>query len=424
MKKSGRPLRLLLAGNHSCGNRGDAAILRGLVDAIEEREPEAELTITSRFPTSSAFLLGRHVVPDWTYDWPDDAAIRPYRLKRRVVAAVPGLLRSAVERGGRRGWLLPRAVSDRIERLREYDAVVQVGGSFFVDLYGNRQYETPYCAILADRPLHLIGHSLGPFASPSSRRFAATLLTHAGNTVLREPVSRALIERDGLPLDRISMGADTAWLVRPGADRSDMRGWVRARAHARPAVAITLRDLEPFSTRLGIDQARYEQAYAQFCLTMIEHGHDIVAVSTCTGIEGYRDDRMPALRVAARVGRPDRFHVMMDEINDVELGHLLSACHLLVGTRLHSAIIALNFGTAAIALNYEHKSRGIMQALGVPEFAADLTDLLDSSLVERALAIAWDRDALGPKITQAVAVQRDIAGRSVTDMLQSIGKVL
>ena len=62
------------------------------------------------------------------------------------------------------------------------------------------------------------------------------------------------------------------------------------------------------------------------------------------------------------------------------MGKLLAACDLTVGTRLHSAIISMNFGTPAIAINYEHKSAGIMQQLGMPEMAVDIRHLLDGSL--------------------------------------------
>jgi hypothetical protein len=40
----------------------------------------------------------------------------------------------------------------------------------------------------------------------------------------------------------------------------------------------------------------------------------------------------------------------------------------------------MNFMTPAIAINYEHKSAGIMQQLGLPEMAVDIRHLLDGSL--------------------------------------------
>ena len=36
-------MKLLILGNHTCGNRGDSAILRGLLDAIYTLSPETLL---------------------------------------------------------------------------------------------------------------------------------------------------------------------------------------------------------------------------------------------------------------------------------------------------------------------------------------------------------------------------------------------
>ena len=41
-------MKLLILGNHTCGNRGDSAILRGLWDAINTLEPETEVDVMSR----------------------------------------------------------------------------------------------------------------------------------------------------------------------------------------------------------------------------------------------------------------------------------------------------------------------------------------------------------------------------------------
>ena len=54
-------MKLLILGNHTCGNRGDSAILRGLLDAINRLEPDAEVDVMSRYPVSSSWLLNRPV---------------------------------------------------------------------------------------------------------------------------------------------------------------------------------------------------------------------------------------------------------------------------------------------------------------------------------------------------------------------------
>lgn len=84
---------------------------------------------------------------------------------------------------------------------------------------------------------------------------------------------------------------------------------------------------------------------------ILEEGYQVIALSTCTGIDSYnKDDRMVALNLRQHVSDPDRYHVVMDELNDLEMGKILGACELTVGTRLHSAIISMNFATLRLPL--------------------------------------------------------------------------
>lgn len=57
-------MKLLILGNHTCGNRGDSAILRGLLNAINHLQPEVQVDVMSRYPVSSSWLLNRPVMGD------------------------------------------------------------------------------------------------------------------------------------------------------------------------------------------------------------------------------------------------------------------------------------------------------------------------------------------------------------------------
>ncbi|SUG32562.1 extracellular polysaccharide biosynthesis protein [Salmonella enterica subsp. arizonae] len=48
-------MKLLILGNHTCGNRGDSAILRGLLDAINHFQTEAQVDVMSRL--SGEFVM-------------------------------------------------------------------------------------------------------------------------------------------------------------------------------------------------------------------------------------------------------------------------------------------------------------------------------------------------------------------------------
>jgi colanic acid/amylovoran biosynthesis protein len=400
--------RILIVGNHTCGNRGDCAILRGLLECLKDVLPEGHIDVTSRFPTSSEYLLGRPLLPDTLNSYYLGAgkgrfgSIRALLLRRWVPWLLHGHLR-------RRWWAslarLPRHHRQYIEALRQYDMVIQVGGSFFVDLYGVTQYDQVSCALLAERPTYLLGHSVGPFGRTFFRKVSQDIMARVDALALREEVSARYMQASDIPQHKVRWASDTAWLVHPGEPVAIPR--------ARPAVAVTFRELAPFDKRLGVTQAQYETAFAELLDVVIEAGYRIEALSTCTAIDGYpKDDRMIALKVRARLRHPESFHVEMNELNDVQLGQRLGACVLTIGTRLHSAIISMNFGTPSVALNYEHKSEGIMKRLGVDDLAVPVTALLDGSLRSKVLALLADA-TLRPRVAAAVAREKAFAREAV-----------
>lgn len=424
-------MKLLILGNHTCGNRGDSAILRGLLDAINTLSPEAEVDMMSRYPVSSSWLLNRPVMGDPLYlqmkahnNAPGMVGRVKKVLRRRYQHQV--LLSRVTDSGKLRNIAIAQGVTDFVRLLSGYDAIIQVGGSFFVDLYGVTQFEHALCTFMAKKPIYMVGHSVGPFQAPAFNQMANYVFGHCDALFLRESVSLDLMKRSDIDTSKVEKGVDTAWLVDHHNDSFDasyaVQHWLNV-AQQQKTVAITLRELAPFDKRLGTTQEAYEKAFAGVVNRIIASGWQVMALSTCTGIDSYnKDDRMVALNLRDHIQDPSRYHVVMDELNDLEMGKLLGACDLTVGTRLHSAIISMNFGTPAIAINYEHKSAGIMQQLGMPEMAVDIRHLLNGDLEAMAADTLGQLSTLVPRLNEAVARERAAGLAMVESVLTRIGE--
>jgi len=421
-------MKLLILGNHTCGNRGDSAILRGLLDAIAVLEPEAEVDVMSRYPVSSSWLLNRPVMGDPLYSQMkqhNNAAGLMGRVKkvlrRRYQHQV--LLSRVTDSGKLRNIAIAQGFTDFVRLLAGYDAIIQVGGSFFVDLYGVPQFEHALCTFMAKKPLYMIGHSVGPFQDAQFNQLANYVFGHCDALILRERVSLELMEHSQITTAKVEQGVDTAWLV--DHDETFVPNYAVAHwldmAAKEKTVAITLRELAPFDKRLGTTQKAYEKAFAGVVNRIIDAGYQVLALSTCTGIDSYnKDDRMVALNLREHVSDPSRYHVVMDELNDLEMGKIFAACDLTVGTRLHSAIISMNFGTPAIAINYEHKSAGIMQQLGMSEMAIDIRHLLDGSLEAMVADTLGQLPALEQRLSDAVTHERQHGMEMVESVLKRV----
>lgn len=422
-------MKLLILGNHTCGNRGDSAILRGLIDAITTLDKSVEVDVMSRYPVSSAWLLGRPVLGDGLYKQMkqhNNAVGLMGRVKKvlRRKYQHQVLMAKATDSGRLRNISIPQGFIDFVKSLQKYDAIIQVGGSFFVDLYGVSQFEHALCSFMAKKPVYMVGHSVGPFQEPQFNHLASYAFRNAKALILRESVSLELMKQSNIDTSKVEQGVDTAWLVEHHDDTFvpsyAVEHWLKT-IKIKKTVAITLRELAPFDKRLGTTQKAYEQAFASVVNRVIEQGYQVLALSTCTGIDSYnKDDRMIALNLRQYINNPDQYHVVMDELNDLEMGKILAECELTVGTRLHSAIISMNFETPAIAINYEHKSAGIMQQLGMPEMAIDIRQLLDGSLQSVVMDVLGQLPAIKERLSHAVQAERENGLRMVESVLTRV----
>jgi len=408
-------MKLLLVGNHTCGNRGDGAILRGLIAELRKQEPSIELDIYSRFPVSSSYLLSENLQMDPLDEYHSSSGSFKERLWKKVSRRFLGY-RLAKQLKSKSFNNLPLHIKQHVNTLNQYDAVIQVGGSFFVDLYGPAQFEHALSALIAKKPLFLVGHSVGPFESKRYAQLANTVFSLVNELALREFISLEYIKKSAISDHKVTQGADTAWLV-PN-DQQELPSHLAKMFTIKPTIAITLRELAPFDNRLGVTQTAYETHFASLIDNLIKDGYQVALCSTCTGIDSYqRDDRMIALKVKALVNKKEFCHVVMDELNDIELGSFFNQCKLTIGTRLHSAIISMNFNTPAIALNYEHKSKGIMNQLNMPELSQDISSLFDGELLNVANKVLMDL----PSIKQKMKVQVKLEKQRACDM---VGRVL
>jgi colanic acid/amylovoran biosynthesis protein len=73
-----------------------------------------------------------------------------------------------------------------------------------------------------------------------------------------------------------------------------------------------------------------------------------------------------------------------------------------VGSRMHSAILALCAGTPTVALAYQPKTTGTFEAIGLDEFSLDIVSFTGGDLAERLRRALQFR----PRIQQAVAAAR------------------
>jgi len=415
------PIKLLLTGNATCANRGDSAIFRGLINEIESQCPGAQLTCCSRHPVASSVVLQRPLEPDWIYQSQLVSGSNVKKAKALLGKKWAHSKMLWMQKSKLLANLMrtPASAAEFNERIKDFDAVLHVGGSFFVDLYGVRQFDVMMACALSNKPVYLVGHSMGPFQISTVGKYARAFLPTVEKLFLRESVSRQMLVDANVDVSNVAEGSDTAWLMPESVDSSvfdaELRGCVK------PMVAVTVRKLAPFDKRLGITQQQYEENVASLLDSIIDKGFHIVGVSMCTGLGGYaHDDRLVADSVRQQLKNPSGMTVLWHEYNDLEVGGILKRCQLLLGTRLHSAILSLRYGTPTLALYYEHKSEGVLNQLGLSEWSVRLQDVAEPSTRELAVSILDNQTSARERVQKAVSDERTRASKMVASILRDI----
>jgi colanic acid/amylovoran biosynthesis protein len=402
---------VVVQGTTAC-NGGDAALLLAQLRTIEDALGPGPIVVFDQ----QAELVARHV------ELPANVEVRPmltgrppsggrwrwaFRLLRLRVAA------ACVARGrdsAARRAAPDTATLDALHLYRDADAVFTPGGTMLVDQYTllPRLVDAAIACRLG-ASFVMFTQTLGPFSRRIDRTLLRRVLRQAVLVLVRGEASRRTATRLGAPASRVAVVADPVFLF--ATTRSTTAPAATGVAPDTLAdVAVSVRDWPHFTTDPAQAQARYEASVAELTRHLVEQrGAHVTFRSTCQGVPGYAfDDAAVATRIVASLAPGVAEHCVVDREHHrpEELLALYGRADLVVATRLHAAILALDAGVPVLPIEYEPKTSEVFARLGHQWPVVDIGTLTASSLITALDALlaatADERDAL----RQAVAAER------------------
>ncbi len=396
-------VRVLIHNSDSPKNRGDRAILVGLIELVRRRWPHAEIWSLSQFRERDERWFGIRFLPQ-----------SPYSTK---LGQWLSLLRFA----------------------RTSDVVLWGGGEIMKD-YTNRLglvYWRIKLTALSAVNRRILGafQGIGPTTAASSKRAIAATVNRTKAFITRDEESRAKLESWGAKRPIVA-SYDPAVMGTPApfdadvekrlADSSDISA-----EFLRGAIGFGLRrwfhykqsGFLPAKYRRGYSDTEadspelvtYRQRVAELADRLVEeHGVNIVFFPM--HMDASEGDAEFADSVIALMRHGDRTRVLAADIfSSNEYAGIMGQLRFFVASRLHSAILATMANVPSFVLYYVDKGRLYFEQIGMQRYSAPIDSILEDGAVERLL------DTLRSLVGESAAVRAELTA-AISSMTADIEK--
>ncbi len=229
--------RLLIVsdiGGEETRHIGDEAMLEANLDAFRRLMPGVSITVVSRDPAWTAARYGVEAVAPFGFSRAAAARSERAALLEHLLADAR---RRATGNAANDSTIYP--ASDAVFRA---DALVVSGGGNLSSTWPDLFYERIALMQLAgiyEKPIVILGQTLGPRLEDDERRLLATVLRTARFVGLREIPSAALAKELGVPQERIWYQSDDAFSPEAN-DESVSISSPLTTLSARPCISVTI----------------------------------------------------------------------------------------------------------------------------------------------------------------------------------------
>lgn len=369
----------LIINAYSYHNAGDAAIMlstRALLRDLGARR----VRVSSRYADRESYRIHGVEPVEEILPYPERGVVAPaVRLLTLLLATVGALIVIALARFSSRAARLSAAVfARRALRLVDEDTVIAIAGGGY--MYSSRRKVNLgllqcLVSIRLGRALGagtvMLPQSIGPIHRP----FDAWLIRWSlrGTT----PVARELVSVEAsttpLRLPALTVVPDVAFY-----------GSICETSHqeARRASQVARIVVMDWSWSSSVSSGAfddYKHRVAEFADRLATRGWTVVLGGHSSLPDHGQDDIAIAREIAQLMTSPAAIDA------DTSVAHLETAYRsvgIVIGTRLHSCIMALTQGTPAVALAYQEKSRGVLKVAGLSALVQDVDSISVSALVD------------------------------------------
>ncbi|MGE7683273.1 polysaccharide pyruvyl transferase family protein [Peribacillus simplex] len=366
-------MNILIINAHSSKNKGDAGIILSMIDSLRKNIPNSHIKIKTRFPEidkKTYDVLVRECVTNISVD-PDESKVT------KVKSAL-NMLRLIYSKN--------QKIDDDYEWA---DVVVSCGGGFLL----SHRFSPALLQHLVQlkiafdyhKPVVIYAQSIGPFYNKIMQKVSKRILNQVDSIFIRENISKQWLEKIGCTNKNVTVVSDSAFCM--NAQQSDYVDQLFLKLknnHEGPIIGLTARDWNfPEMENKALHRKRYVESMQKVIIHLEKkYGAKVLLMPQVLGPNDFNDDRIISREILSGIN--SKFSQLIDyDFNPRELKYLYSKLDMFIGTRMHSNIFSLSSHVPTVAINYEHKTRGIMELLELGEYVLEINHITSYDLISK-----------------------------------------
>jgi len=299
--------------------------------------------------------------------------------------------------------------------LLSVDKLIDLAGVSFID---GREKFLPFNVltilpfILSGVPVYKLSQAIGPIRSRLNRLAAKLILPRCELVVARGSTTFKYLKEFGLKAPKLQYAPDVSFLLAPEGeiptdftDRHFDIGFV------------------PSSVVLKKYPA-YEQKLVEVIQALVGSGHKVSLVlhSWKEGTEkSFNNDLPLAKRIASQIAVKDQLPIIGVGLNARELKGHIANHKLLVTSRFHAMIAALDTETPPLVLGWSHKYKEVLEEFGLADQAFGYQNTSVDEIVDRVESDLKAAESLSPLIRDRLGAVRLESARQLSLVDSKLG---
>lgn len=414
-------MKFVMLHGYSDSNKGDLAIVVASIHALRKLYPGAEIALQTVFPPEDPdFVFHHRFVTQLGITVGPMGIPSPYADTRqhsvsRNLSAMWSLLRNTLVQKLLFAWPALRSVfpaqAISLDQLRAADVVLLKGGQYIYNDQGGLRGLLYLWRILypikvarqLGKPVVMLGQSVGPICGARARSMVRNALAGCQRLMVREDLSAKLLATLGLGSITV-LAPDMAFLTAPRKPSITSAEITRLEQGQWLGVTVVNWNF-PGSADAKSQRAAYEQTLANVCERAFHTLGVSIALFPQVTVRHHGESDMDMILRVEAVLRQRGVDVMSikDDLWPDEFSYLYGRCRALLGTRLHSCILAACAGCPVVAIRYQgYKTEGVMKGLGLEEFVHDINDVKEDAMLESVRQVLLQHDVISERVLNRV----------------------